>query len=259
MKQGFTLLELSIVLVIIGLIIGGITAGADLIRAAELNSVVSEVSKYKVAFNTFKLKYNALPGDMKNAQSYWGIAAAGTACKNTGTNDGRTCNGDGDGNIEADTTNSQEIFRAWQHLASSEIISGKFTGSKNSSGLYSVSAPGNSPENSLKRGGWAIIAASDAASIGGWYGDMFPVKSSKNWLQLGEPPAGQNALFYDPIVNPTEASTIDQKMDDGKPGTGSVTTFNNSANRNCVNNATPSTATYTLSFATTACTLFFGL
>ena len=81
MKNGFTLLELSIVMVIIGLIIGGITVGQDLIRSAELNSVVTDINKYKTAINTFNLKYNAMPGDMSNATSYWGDQATGTnAC-----------------------------------------------------------------------------------------------------------------------------------------------------------------------------------
>ena len=56
-NQGFSLVELAIVLVIIGLITGGILTGQELIRASELNSVASDYNKVKTAINTFQLKY----------------------------------------------------------------------------------------------------------------------------------------------------------------------------------------------------------
>lgn len=61
-KLGFTLLELSIVLVIIGLIVGGVVAGQNLIRNAELNSIHSNFTQIKIALNNYRFKYNALPG-----------------------------------------------------------------------------------------------------------------------------------------------------------------------------------------------------
>lgn len=63
-KSGFTLIELSIVLVIIGLIVGGVLVGQDLIAAARVRSQISQIQQYQTAVNTFKIKYAYLPGDM---------------------------------------------------------------------------------------------------------------------------------------------------------------------------------------------------
>jgi prepilin-type N-terminal cleavage/methylation domain-containing protein len=70
-QHGFTLVELSIVIVIIGLIVAGVTAGQSLVAAAKIQSQITELKKYEVAYNIFKLEYNAVPGDMSNAISYW--------------------------------------------------------------------------------------------------------------------------------------------------------------------------------------------
>ena len=63
-EQGFTLIELSIVLVIIGLIVGGVLVGQDLIRASEVRATITQIEKYNTAVNTFHAKFNAIPGDM---------------------------------------------------------------------------------------------------------------------------------------------------------------------------------------------------
>ena len=73
---GFTLIELSIVLIIIGLITGGILVGRDLVHAAEIRATISQEQRYNTAVNTFKLQYGYLPGDMPpNAASQLGFFA----------------------------------------------------------------------------------------------------------------------------------------------------------------------------------------
>jgi prepilin-type N-terminal cleavage/methylation domain-containing protein len=62
-KGGFTLIELSIGLVIIGLLISGILAGQSLIEAAKINKVVHQLRQYDIAISNFRSKYNQYPGD----------------------------------------------------------------------------------------------------------------------------------------------------------------------------------------------------
>ena len=66
-QSGFTLVELSIVLVIIGLIIGGILKGQELIGNAQIKNVASQAQSYQAATAAFRDKYGALPGDLVSA------------------------------------------------------------------------------------------------------------------------------------------------------------------------------------------------
>jgi prepilin-type N-terminal cleavage/methylation domain-containing protein len=94
-NSGFTLIEVSIVLVIIGLIVGGILAGNELVRTAKVRSMIKEVNQLATAVNAFRGKYNCLPGDCRNATQFFGTAAdCYLEMDSTGT-----CNGDGDGLI----------------------------------------------------------------------------------------------------------------------------------------------------------------
>jgi prepilin-type N-terminal cleavage/methylation domain-containing protein len=132
---GFTLIELSIVLVIIGLIVGGILTGRDLIGSATNKSVVTDVQKYVSAVNTFRTKYNELPGDMVDAQNMWGTDP--NACPDLGPTPTQltatTCNGNGNGIIESEGVAETfpailEGYRAWQQLANAHLIQGTYSG-----------------------------------------------------------------------------------------------------------------------------------
>ena len=67
--SGFTFVELSIVLAIIGLLVGGVLVGRDLIKAAEIRGHVQQIEKYNAAANTFRSKYGGLPGDLLSSRA----------------------------------------------------------------------------------------------------------------------------------------------------------------------------------------------
>ena len=75
--DGFTLVELSIVIIIIGFLIAGIAAGKSLIRQTKLNSIITESQMYILAINTFKDRYSYYPGDLPNAEAYWPTTNSG--------------------------------------------------------------------------------------------------------------------------------------------------------------------------------------
>src|ERR1700743_3469732 len=97
--RGFPLIELSIVLVIIGLIVGGILVGQDMIKAAEVRAQISQIEKYNQAVNTFKAKFQAIPGDMGVSTATQFGFTPGTGC--TGGLANRDSNGLLDGGSPA--------------------------------------------------------------------------------------------------------------------------------------------------------------
>jgi prepilin-type N-terminal cleavage/methylation domain-containing protein len=143
MRNGFTLIELSIVLVIIGLIVGGILTGRDLIAAAAVRAQISQLEKYQTAANTFRGKYGYLPGDIKDPDATnFGFAARGQYA------------GEGDGNgiiqgIDANSSNSNdgqtsasgETAMFWADLSKAGLIDAGL----NTAAPTTIPAYGSSP------------------------------------------------------------------------------------------------------------------
>src|SRR5689334_1859021 len=90
---GFTLIELSIVLVIISLLLGGLLVGRDLIRHAELRAQINQVAMYNAAVYTFRSRFNGIPGDLPRPNRY-GLPAVTCSL-------GWEMCGNGDGLVEA--------------------------------------------------------------------------------------------------------------------------------------------------------------
>ena len=251
-KNAFSLVELSIVLVVIGLIAGGILSTKHLIRNAEVNSTLTQFETYKVAVKTFKARYKALPGDMYNAQSVWGAAGSCPGTNLTPSTDKTTCNGNGDGKIMDSwgANTYYEIFRAWQHLANAGLIEGTYTGVYGSTGNVVHSVGGlNVPATKITGGAFQI------GSIAAYSLDPnnFPLPAT-NMFWLGAEVTG--SLPYGILFSPKEANGIDSKIDDGIPSTGKVRTPTSTFEPNCATTNVVATAVYKISYDGIGCSLY---
>ncbi|HHH45974.1 MAG TPA: prepilin-type N-terminal cleavage/methylation domain-containing protein [Thiotrichales bacterium] len=111
-QRGFTLVEIAIVLVIIGLLLGGVLKGQEMIENAKYKSLRNEINAYSAAFYAFQDRYRALPGDFDQASTRIDSAAP---------------NGNGNGAIAGGACNrtNDESCILWQQLRYAGLISGK--------------------------------------------------------------------------------------------------------------------------------------
>ena len=222
-KSAFSLIELSIVLIVIGLLIAGITGGASLIKSSELRSVMGEARGYAVAVNAFYSQFNALPGDYGTA-----LAPATVA-------------GDADSRIEyySDaTTPVAEGIQAWLALKGIGAIDSTITAV--GVGVAQV-VNTNMPASKIKSSGWAFD---------------YNTTSSQNVVVLtqgiGTGTASNTLVNGTPIsvaaITPADALSIDAKIDDGAADAGKI---------RGVLSTCSSGASYTTSSSAKACALTY--
>jgi len=142
-SSGFTLVEIAIVLVIIGLLLGGVLNGQTLIKNAKYNAWVGEIDSYRSAFTTFVTTYRALPGDMNNASSRL-EAPTGVAIRN----------GNGSGVIDGGGNSGLNVESgvALQHLILAGLIKGD---PAPETGNVRKGTPVGGTYNSIATGNWA--------------------------------------------------------------------------------------------------------
>jgi prepilin-type N-terminal cleavage/methylation domain-containing protein len=215
-RQGFTLIELSIVLVIIGLIVGGILVGQDLIKAAEIRATVAQVEKYNSAVNTFRSKYNGIPGDIPVATaSAFGLFTETTLGGTAGHGDG---NGLLEGGSGGATVGIGETLSFWRHMSDANLIDGQLGTTGNSlivvtdgtlTGNVTTINQSLPTSKTTPTGAFVAYAASGIN-----YYQLLPVTGITDGA--GTYTMGTTGL------TPTQAYNMDIKLDDGMPITGIV-------------------------------------
>lgn len=248
---GFTLVELSIVLVILALIAGGVLVGKSLLDGAKVRSTLGDIEVFNSAVATFTNKYAALPGDMSDATDMWGANGACPIADDTRKT--ATCNGNGDNAISSSTmgVNGFELYTFWQHLANAQLIEGKYSGFENST-------TNGVPYNALDtffRLWYCPPSASNlcdvaVVTLSQWFdADYYYMLEATNTAGTG--------------ITPVVAQQIDDKVDDGSPALGSVLGAPRpdymfiGSNPPCATTAVAATAAYNVSINTKSCSLLF--
>lgn len=205
-QQGFTLIEIAIVLVIIGLLLGGVLKGQELIQNARVRNIISQQDGIKAAYFGFQDRYRGIPGDYPDKlaqQNIPGMTSALCAA-------GNACGGDQSGLIDKPT----EAIIAWLHLSKAGFI----TGSYDTDGTETSATPANTPANPFGGFMQLIYDASYYPSGTGAVSNpkITNIKTGKN-------------------IPSTILAEVDRKIDDGSPITGSFrfSTFD-TASTSCV-------------------------
>lgn len=115
-EKGFTLVELAIVLVIIGIILGAVLKGQELINNSKIKRVYNQYREVLAAVYTYYDKYGKYPGDDPNAATRW---ASASPVPTNGNNDGLI-----GGFTFGCTTQTTETCQAWYHLRLANILTG---------------------------------------------------------------------------------------------------------------------------------------
>jgi prepilin-type N-terminal cleavage/methylation domain-containing protein len=113
-QTGFTLVEIAIVLVIIGLLLGGILKGQEMITQAKIKNVIADMSGVSAAMYGYQDRYRALPGDDKGAVGRWGSTAVTGGTPGNGVIEG----------VYASATLTHESMMFWDHLRRAGFVGG---------------------------------------------------------------------------------------------------------------------------------------
>jgi prepilin-type N-terminal cleavage/methylation domain-containing protein len=201
-QAGFTLVELAIVMIIIGLLIGGILKGQELIANAQVSATVAQLKGVDAATSTFRDSYGAVAGDMINATVRLANCAAAPCI-----------NGNGNGTIDSTpnlAAQAGEALGYWAHLNAAGLVSGV----KNSIVVTFGEALPSSPI-----GGGLTIGYSGVGAIAGMTPAIAP--RGGHYVTLRAAPTAA-ASAASAVMSATEAARIDRKMDDASPNGGTV-------------------------------------
>jgi prepilin-type N-terminal cleavage/methylation domain-containing protein len=197
-QRGFTLVEIAIVLVIIGLLLGGILKGQELITSARVRNVADQSSGVQAAYYGFVDRYRKIPGDMH--KDFVCSSLGATALPNC-------ANISGDGNGRINDGSYPESSAAWAHLAAAGFLQGSYAGTA-------------TDDNTYKAGTQAPINV---------FGGSLILQRHKGYLSNATTVTERLNLVLGRNMPVGVAKELDTKLDDGRPDRGVLRSVQNTS------------------------------
>jgi prepilin-type N-terminal cleavage/methylation domain-containing protein len=212
-EAGFTLVEIAIVLVIIGLLLGGILKGQELITSARVRNLADQASAVQAAYYGFVDRYHTIPGDMLQSQVCGAIGDANVpGCPNPAAPGGN-------GNAAIDANDWGEASAVWTHLAGAGFIQGRYNGAAANAGAYTNVNPPLAPTNPW--GGFLLLGR------------------TANYLDQAAAPPPRLHLVIGNNIPVNVMRELDVKIDDSAPRSGVFRAPGNAAAFQPVGQETP--------------------
>lgn len=204
-QQGFTLVEMSIVLTLTGLVTAGIVVGQSMNHQARLTRVVSEFNGIKTALNTFQMQYDAKPGDFAGAGEYWPDGQWNTSwARSNGL-------GNGDNVWGSERSAFYEGVWGWQQLSRAEIIPGSYAEPEELADNFTFVRPVQNlyPSRFSQNAGYMLLGAED------WMGEEGIRDAIGNYVLLGDFASAESWDNANVLLSAEDSMILDSKMDDG--------------------------------------------